>query len=194
MLQFFTLFLLYIIKMHKSIFFVIKLKKHRFHGVFLARPGALPHEERFVGRDFGDFGTVSVFPRRIKNAKRRTIRLMKKKEFLISSGFGALIGFINGFFGGGGGMIAVPVLENFFGFERKNSHATSIAVILPITLASAIIYLVGGKIDWAILGVCTAGVCGGGLLGAMLLEKTRSKTVGYVFCVVMLVAGIRMLF
>ncbi len=91
-------------------------------------------------------------------------------------------------------MIAVPVLENFFGFDQKNSHATSIAVILPITLASAIIYLVGGIIDWAILGVCTAGVCGGGLLGAMLLKKTQNKTVGYVFCAVMLVAGIRMLF
>ena len=119
---------------------------------------------------------------------------MKKKEFWISSGFGALIGFINGFFGGGGGMIAVPVLENFFGFDQKNSHATSIAVILPITIASAIIYLVGGKIDWAILGVCTAGVCGGGLLGAMLLKKTQNKVVGYIFCLVMLVAGVRMLF
>ncbi len=116
------------------------------------------------------------------------------KKFLIQAGSGAAIGFINGFFGGGGGMIAVPVLERCFGFENKKSHATSIAVILPVSIVSAIIYLIGAKIEWAILGVCTAGVCAGGVLGAILLKKAQNKVVGYIFCVVMLIAGLRMLF
>jgi len=119
---------------------------------------------------------------------------MKKNGFLSSAGLGALIGFINGFFGGGGGMIAVPVLEKYYRFEQKNSHATSIALILPVTVVSAVIYLIGAEIDWAVLGVCTAGVCGGGVLGAVLLGKTQNKVIGYIFCVVMLIAGIRMLF
>lgn len=91
-------------------------------------------------------------------------------------------------------MVVVPVLEKAFGFARKNSHATSIALILPITLASAIIYVIGAEIDWLILGICTLGVCIGGASGAILLKNVQSRFVGYLFCVVMLVAGIRLLF
>lgn len=118
----------------------------------------------------------------------------KNNNFWSQAGFGALIGFINGFFGGGGGMIVVPVLEKIYRFERKNSHATSIALILPITVISAIIYLIGAKIDWAILGVCTLGVVAGGAGGAFILKKVRSRIIGYLFCAVMLIAGIRLLF
>lgn len=118
----------------------------------------------------------------------------KKGNFLQQAGFGALIGFINGFFGGGGGMVVVPVLEKVFVFTRKKSHATSIALILPITLASAIVYLIGAKIDWLILGICTLGVCIGGASGAILLKNVQSRFIGYMFCAVMLIAGIRLLF
>lgn len=118
----------------------------------------------------------------------------KNNNFLSQAGFGALIGFINGFFGGGGGMIVVPVLEKIYRFERKNSHATSIALILPITVISAIIYIIGAKNDWAILGVCTLGVVAGGAGGAFILKKVQSRIVGYLFCAVMLIAGIRLLF
>ena len=118
----------------------------------------------------------------------------KNKNLFSQAGFGALIGFINGFFGGGGGMIVVPVLEKIFRFEPRNSHATSIALILPITVISAIIYLIGAKIDWVILGVCTLGVVLGGAGGALILKKIKSRLVGYLFCAVMLIAGIRLLF
>ena len=53
---------------------------------------------------------------------------IKKSQIVI---LGALIGIINGFFGGGGGMIVVPLLTEKFGFSQKQAQATAIFVILP---------------------------------------------------------------
>ena len=58
---------------------------------------------------------------------------MKKKnnlkQWLLDAIFGSIIGFINGFLGGGGGMVAVPLLEKIKKLDNKKAHATAIAVI-----------------------------------------------------------------
>ncbi len=53
-------------------------------------------------------------------------------------------GAVNGLFGGGGGMVAVPLMKNMLGYSEKRSHATAILVIAPICAASAIIYIING--------------------------------------------------
>ena len=53
---------------------------------------------------------------------------------------GSITGLLNGLFGSGGGMVAVPLLEHS-GLEPAKAHATSIAVILPLTALSAGSYL-----------------------------------------------------
>ena len=50
--------------------------------------------------------------------------MTKKEKFLIVI-FGAVTGFINGFFGGGGGMIVVPVMTILLKIEQKVAHATA---------------------------------------------------------------------
>ena len=45
---------------------------------------------------------------------------------------GGLTGFINGFFGGGGGMVCVPVLTGALKLSQKQAHATAIFFILPL--------------------------------------------------------------
>ena len=49
---------------------------------------------------------------------------------------GIAVGICNGFFGSGGGMIAVPMLEKG-GSEAKKAHATSIAITLPLYISRA---------------------------------------------------------
>ena len=51
---------------------------------------------------------------------------------------GALTGVANGFFGGGGGCILVPLLTKLCGLEGRKAFATSVAVILPLALATAV--------------------------------------------------------
>ena len=114
----------------------------------------------------------------------------EKKVMMIS---GAVIGFINGLFGGGGGMIAVPIFEKYLRMENKQAHATAIAVILPISLITSIVYLICGSFDFSIGLWCTAGVVIGGSLGAILLNKLKSDLIGKIFALVMLVSGIKLL-
>ena len=57
---------------------------------------------------------------------------------------GLLTGVVNGLFGGGGGMVVVPLMKNMLGYEEKYAHATAILVIAPVCAASLITYLVNG--------------------------------------------------
>lgn len=107
---------------------------------------------------------------------------------------GILIGLINGLFGGGGGMIAVPVLTNVLGYPQKQAHATAIAVIAPVCAVSAISYIIGGFARLNLLIPASVGNVAGGLIGARLLGKLPTFAVELCFICVMLAAGIRMMF
>ena len=76
------------------------------------------------------------------------MKKIKKWQILV---FGALIGLINGFFGGGGGMVVVPLLNKMFGLEQKKAQATALFVILPISLVSTIVYLTHKSIAFALM-------------------------------------------
>ena len=117
-----------------------------------------------------------------------------KKKFWITLGTGMLIGFINGFFGGGGGMVAVPLLEKSLKLDNKKSHATALAIILPLSIVSSIVYAIETTIDWKNLLFVTIGVVAGGVIGAFLLKKLNGKVVRIIFVIIMLSAGIRLLF
>ena len=53
---------------------------------------------------------------------------------------GALAGFVNGFFGAGGGMVLVPLLIWLCRLEDKAAFSSAIAVILPLCIVSIVIY------------------------------------------------------
>ena len=116
------------------------------------------------------------------------------KNKIVAVAAGALIGAANGFFGGGGGMIAVPALIFAMKLKNKAAHATAIAVILPVTLISAIVYLANGKFPWGYGSITAVGVTAGGAVGAWLLGRLKSRVVAYIFALVALIAGVRTLF
>ena len=53
---------------------------------------------------------------------------------------GALAGFVNGFFGAGGGMFVVPLLIVLVGLADKQAFSSAISIILPLTIVSLVIY------------------------------------------------------
>ena len=118
----------------------------------------------------------------------------KKKENLHMLLSGAFVGLVNGIFGGGGGMLVVPLLVALMKKNPKVAHATAIAVILPISLVSGILYVVFGNFDIRVGIPVTAGVLAGGIIGAFLLKKLPPKWVVVIFAVVMAAAGVKMLF
>ncbi|MGI6228595.1 MAG: sulfite exporter TauE/SafE family protein [Christensenellales bacterium] len=105
---------------------------------------------------------------------------------------GLVIGFINGYLGAGGGMLVVPVLTFVSGLAEKNAHATAIAIIFPMSVASAIVYVLKGALDTSLLGSVVSGVVLGGILGAVVLYKASNKALTLFFYAVMIAAGIKM--
>ena len=116
--------------------------------------------------------------------------MTKIKKFFI----GSLVGFINGFFASGGGIVAVLSLKKFMKLEEKKAHATAIAIILPLSLASIVVYTHGGFGDFSyIVKASIVGVIGA-LIGAKLLNKLRKEYISLGFGIIMVIAGIRMFF
>lgn len=118
----------------------------------------------------------------------------KNKRIVRSLTTGAVAGFLNGLFGGGGGMVVVPMLIGLLGYPPKKAHATAIPVILPLSVVSGLLYAVFGNVSAEVLFPVSAGVFAGGLLGALLLKKIPTKSVVLIFSLAMLIAGVRMLF
>ena len=105
---------------------------------------------------------------------------------------GAIIGFVNGFLGGGGGMICVPLQEKYCKIDNKSAHATTLCVILPLCIVSAFVYTQNVNLNFVSLSLITAGAIIGGILGAIFLKKLNFKFVRILFAFLMLFAGIKM--
>ncbi len=117
--------------------------------------------------------------------------MRRKSETLLKVGGGLLTGFVNGLLGAGGGMLAVPILEKS-DLEKKKAHASAVAVIMPLSLFSAVLYLINGSvtvsdavkyIPWGLLGAA---------VGTFLLKKLPDKWIRRLFAVFMIWAGIRL--
>ena len=107
--------------------------------------------------------------------------------------FGIIIGIINGLLGAGGGMLAVPLLKSI-GFEQKQAQENAIAVILPITVLSAALYLWKDYVDIGDAFVYIPTGLIGAAIGTMLIKKISPKILKKIFAAFMLYAGTRLLF
>ncbi|MBQ8337989.1 MAG: sulfite exporter TauE/SafE family protein [Oscillospiraceae bacterium] len=113
----------------------------------------------------------------------------RKKLFLLITG--ALCGFLNGFFGAGGGTVAVPMLRKS-GLGEKEAHATSVAVILAVTAVSAAFYLIRGSVAISdTLGYIYTGVFGAAI-GAYVLKKISVVWLKRIFGALIMAASVRM--
>jgi len=99
----------------------------------------------------------------------------KFKNFFIKNIFAVMVGFVNGFFGGGGGLICVPTLEKVYKLDTKTAHATTVSIMLPLSIISSIIYIVHSKMNIFNTLAVTIGSVIGGLIGAFALKKSNSK-------------------
>lgn len=117
----------------------------------------------------------------------------KTKKIIAMLCCGLFIGFVNGFFGAGGGMICVPLLL-LFGLENKNAHATAVLTMLPISIASSFVYYSNGFVNFSTILWVAIGSVLGGILGSLILKKISNKALSYIFAIIVVLVGIRMLF
>ena len=106
---------------------------------------------------------------------------------------GAFIGFVNGLFGGGGGMLCVPLLERVLKMPTKRAHASTIGIIFPISIFSACVYVFEGSVLSQPLLFVLMGSVIGGLVGAFLLKLLPEKVISIIFSVLMIFMGVRLI-
>lgn len=106
---------------------------------------------------------------------------------------GIISGFLNGLFGAGGGVAVVPLLENLE-IEPIKSHATSIAIILPLTIISSFSYFLNGvKINYYELFILIPFGLIGAFLGCKILQRINNSVIQKIFAVIIIISGFRMI-
>lgn len=126
-----------------------------------------------------------------KKVKEKKI-LKRDVIYLVLSGI--LIGVLNGFFGGGGGMICVPTIKKIMDMPDKNAHATTVFIMSIISIPSMIVYITNFGINFQNTIPIVIGVVVGGMLGAKLLSIIKNDILNLIFIILMVGVGIKMLF
>lgn len=107
---------------------------------------------------------------------------------------GALAGIANGLFGAGGGMVLVPLFTRWMKIEDKAAFATSLAVILPLSVASAIIYFMKGGIELSAALPYLIGGLVGGTVGGKVFRRVSARFLHIAFALLIIYGGVRSLF
>ena len=92
---------------------------------------------------------------------------------------------VNGFFGGGGGQVLVPLLAGKCGLDQRKAFATSVAVIAPLCALSAGIYWFRGQLDPAAAGLL------GGWVGGKAFKKMSMVWLRRGFALLILYGGVK---
>ncbi|WP_281692578.1 sulfite exporter TauE/SafE family protein [Agathobaculum desmolans] len=130
---------------------------------------------------------ISIFFLRKLKAGRRD-NMKQQSKYAVT---GALAGAANGLFGAGGGMFLVPLLTGWCGMEQRRAFATSVAVILPLSAVSAVVYWLRGGLELAAAAPYLLGGAAGGLLAGRLFQRVRMVWLRRVFGLLILYGGVR---
>ena len=106
---------------------------------------------------------------------------------------GGVSGLVGGLFGAGGGMLVVPTLTTINDFDARRSHATAILAVLPLTIASSIVYSSNGYFDLNVFTYVVIGSVIGGLIGQKLLRNLSCDVLSLTFNGLMIFAGVQMI-
>ena len=118
---------------------------------------------------------------------------MKAGKTLRCALAGGAAGLANGFFGGGGGSVLVPLLTRLCGLSQRRAFATSVAVILPLCVLSAGIYLLRGGLDVTAALPYLLGGTVGGWLGGKWFRGMKMAWLKRLFGALLLYGGARCL-
>jgi uncharacterized membrane protein YfcA len=116
----------------------------------------------------------------------------RSTNLLAIGAVGIAAGFLAGLFGVGGGLLIVPGLVLAAGMEQRLAHGTSLAAVVPISIASVVTYALHDNVDWPAALWLSVGAVGGAVVGTKLLHVLPHRTLVMVFSVVVLASAVRL--
>ena len=106
---------------------------------------------------------------------------------------GFLIGIINILLGAGGGMLTVPLYKKM-NMSPTQAQINAVATILPITIVSAVIYLINGDVKLSNSYIYLIPGLIGSITGTFVIKKVSNNILSVIFSLFMIWAGLRLLF
>lgn len=107
---------------------------------------------------------------------------------------GSIAGLLNGLFGAGGGLLLVPLLIHWIQLEEKQAFATSVAIILPLSLVSYVLFCIQGGNVWAESLPYLLGGIVGGAISIRLFRNVSALWLHRMFGVLILYGAIKAVF
>lgn len=102
-------------------------------------------------------------------------------------------GLVNGAFGGGGGMVLLPLLTKWSSLSSRKAFATCVAIILPMCCVSTVVYLWQVRPAIGELVPYLAGGVVGGVISGLTFEKVPVRILKLLFGAFLLYGGVRYL-
>ena len=104
---------------------------------------------------------------------------------------GAIVGFICGFIGAGGGMMMLLLLTSVLGFELKTAVGTSVFIMTFTALTGSVSHFaIGGMPDMLLLALCILFTLIWARIAAVIANKAQPKTLNRATGVILVVLGI----
>lgn len=126
-----------------------------------------------------------------------TVSRRAKTRLFVLVAVGASAGFLNGLLGAGGGILLVYALSALNPDKSpdgvRNNFAATIASVLPVTVLSAVLYAVDGRMDLAAVSPLVLPALLGGFAGAWLLGRINTTLLKKLFAALVIYSGISML-
>ena len=113
------------------------------------------------------------------------------KTFLLSLSVGLLIGLYDGFFGPGGGTVALMLFVMIFGYDMRFACGNGKVIIVISNLIALISYIINGNVIYEIAIPATVANIIGSYIGASLAVKNGSRLVRKILITVVIVVLIQ---
>lgn len=109
---------------------------------------------------------------------------------------GILAGIFSGFMGVGGGVVMIPLMILFLGYNQHEAQGLSLAVLaVPVTFLAAYTYHKSGHpIDWKFALIIALCFVIGGWLGSKLALRLDQSMLKKIFAVVLVIAAVKLFF
>lgn len=116
---------------------------------------------------------------------------IKEKTGITASAFFA--GAVNGLMGTGGGIILLICLTKLLKIDFKSAISCTLVCTLFMSLASTATYIIGGNADLNAALPFMLSAIFGGAVGGVILKKIDSGFLNTLFCILIIIAGGRVI-
>lgn len=104
---------------------------------------------------------------------------------------GGIAGMLNGLFGAGGGLVLVLFLSSWIDIKDKRALATSIAVMLPLSIISYMLFCIQGGNVWSDALPYLIGGIAGGAIAAHIFKNIPTKWLHRAFSILLFFGGLK---